>query len=152
MGEELTTPCRFCDEPIRAAARACPYCGQDLKDTPSAMPLSSPLDTAAWLELFTQPEVVTHLNQSLRGRRPRTEILATGPETIGEAVFGIASMLGLHVTVHHHALRVIVKDLGIEASWAAALQVMQLRPAARRRAFAALVRRKNAPPDADQDS
>jgi hypothetical protein len=119
---------------------------------PSAMPLHAPSDTAAWLELFTQPEVVTPatepLIKPLRYRRSFREILATGPRTIGEAAYGIADMLGLQALVYHQAIRDIVEHLGIEQAWALALQVRQLPQRQRRRGFLERVRHTQAPPDA----
>jgi hypothetical protein len=113
---------------------------------PSAMPLISPLDTAAWLELFTQPAGATPLNEPLmrplRYRRALREILATGPRSIGEATYGIAVILGLHSMMHQQVFRVIVKDHGIAATWALALQVRQLPLRDRPRAFLERVGRK----------
>jgi hypothetical protein len=152
MNNEPTQPCPFCDEPVRLTARACRYCGQDLKAAPSATPLHAPSDTAAWLELFTQPEVVTPatepLIKPLRYRRSRREIVATGPRTIGEAVQGITNLLGLDPGRHQELLRTIVKDCGIAAAWAVAREVRQLPPRRRRRAFFERVRHTQAPPDA----
>jgi hypothetical protein len=156
MNNEPTQPCPFCDEPVRLTARACPYCGHDLKDAPSERGGNAPLDTAAWLELFEQPERVTPatepLIKPLRYRRALSEILATEPRTIGEAVQGIAHMLSLQTPSHYQALRVIVKGRGIAAAWAVALQVKRLPLRHRRLAFLDRVRRKQAPPDAAQDS
>jgi hypothetical protein len=156
MDNEPTQPCPFCGESIRVTARACPYCGQDLKDMPSAMPLHAPSDTAAWLELFEQPERVSPatepLIKPLRYRRSLREILATGPRTIGEAAYGIADMLGMQALVYHEAIRDIVEHLGMEQAWALALQVQPLPLRRRRRAFLERVRRKQAPPDAAQKS
>jgi hypothetical protein len=113
---------------------------------PSAMPLHAPSDTAAWLELFTQPERVTPatepLIKPLRYRRSHREIVATGPRTIGEAAYGIADILGVHALAYHEAIRDIVEQLGMEQAWALALQVQPLPPAHRRRAFLERVRRK----------
>jgi hypothetical protein len=140
-----TQPCPFCGELIRVAARACSHCGHDLNDTPSARGGTTPPDTAAWLELFRQPERVTLVTEPLikplRYRRSLREILATEPRTIGEAIQGIANILNLHTESHHQAIRVIVKALGIEAAWALALQVKPLPLRRRRRAFLERVRR-----------
>jgi hypothetical protein len=141
---------------LRATARACPYCGQDLKDTPSEDSGNSPSDTAAWLDVFTRPAGATPLNEPpmrpLRYRRALREILATGPRSIHEAVQGITNMLGLHAMVHQHAFRVIVEDHGVAATWALALQVRQLPLRHRPRAFLEQIQRTQAPPDAAQDS
>jgi hypothetical protein len=139
MDDEPTQPCPVCDQTLRATARACPYCGQDLRDTPSAMPLHASSDTAAWVALFTQPGSLTPVTEPLLKPlwqcRPLSEILASKPRTIGEAAFGIADILGLRETRYHRALRGIVEDLGIEAAWTLALEVMQLSPARRRQVF-----------------
>jgi hypothetical protein len=152
MNNEPKQPCPFCDEPVRLTARACPYCGQDLKAMPSAMPLHAPSDTAAWLELFEQPERVTPatepLIKPLRYRRSHREILATGPRTIGEAAYGIADILGLQALVYHQAIRHIVEHLGMEQAWALAREVLPLPLRRRRRAFLERVRHTQAPPDA----
>jgi hypothetical protein len=105
---------------VRLTARACPYCGQDLRDTLGDPPLRSPSDTAAWLDLFTRPAGATPLNEPLikplRYRRSLREILATEPRTISEAVQGITHMLGLDPRRHQELLRAIVKDCGIAAA------------------------------------
>jgi hypothetical protein len=152
MERERTKPCPFCDEPVRVAARACPHCGRDLRDTLSEPPLRAPSDTAAWLDLFTQPAGATPVNEPLikplRYRRALREILATEPRTIAEAVQGITNLLGLDPRRHQELLRAIVKDCGIAAAWAIALQVRQLPRRQRRQVFFERVRHTQAPPDA----
>jgi hypothetical protein len=137
---------------VRLTARACPYCGQDLRDTLSEPPLRSPPDTAAWLDLFTRPAGATPLNEPLikplRYRRALREILATEPRTIGEAVQGITNLLGLDPRRHQELLRAIVKDHGIAAAWAVTLQVRQLPLRRRRQVFFERIRHTQAPPDA----
>jgi hypothetical protein len=155
MDDEPTQPCPVCDQTLRVAARACPSCGQDLRDAPSAIPLRASSDTAAWVALFTQPGSLTPVTEPLLKPlwqcRSLSEILASKPRTIGEAAFGIADMLGLRATRYHRALRGIVEDLGIDAAWTLALEVMQLPPAHRRQTFLKHVRRKPASPDGAWD-
>jgi hypothetical protein len=145
MDNEPPQPCPFCSEQVRATARACSHCGHDLKDAPSARGDNTPSDTAAWLELFRQPERVTPVTEPLlkplRYRRSLREIVATGPRTIGEAAYGIADILGVHALVYHQAIRNIVEHLGMEQAWALALQVRPLPLRRRRRAFLDRVRR-----------
>jgi hypothetical protein len=156
MNNEPTQPCPFCDQMLRATARACPSCGQDLKDAPSERSDSLPPDTDVWLELFRQPAGAPPLNEPLikplRYRRALSEIVATGPRSIHEAAYGIAVMLGLHSMVHQEAFRVIVKDHGVAATWALAREIRQLPLRDRPRAFLERVRHTQAPPDAAQDS
>jgi hypothetical protein len=123
---------------------------------PSPMPLRAPSDTAAWLELFEQPERVSPVTEPLikplRYRRALREILATGPRTIGEAAYGIADMLGLQALVYHEEIRNIVGHLGMKQAWALAVQVLPLPLQRRRQAFLDRVRHTQAPPDAAQKS
>jgi hypothetical protein len=84
---------------------------------PSAMPLGSPSDTAAWLDLFTQPaacrpertadEAVAVSASAQRDPDDRsTHDRQGGP--------GITNMLGLDPSRHQKLLRTIVKDRGIK--------------------------------------